>query len=163
MEKENKKGRGLFNIFDFVLIAVALALGALLILAGRSDPGTSALETSDEVTLAVEEVEQYVVDGIKVGDPVFDRAKKYSLGTIEAVEVGPFEKSVIDYENHRQIMAVEPDRYTVTITLASTAKIDRNGVVVDGGFEMQVGKNISLKLPGIAVYPLVVGIERVDE
>lgn len=169
MEKDKKSGRRLINAFDIGLILIALILGAVLIIKGRGSGSVpSIIDTSPDpepirYTLELLEAEDRLLDSFKVGDPIFDRATKYELGTVEDVEAVPYKRPVIDYENHRYVMAEVPDRYTVRITVASQALIESGSVIINGGYVLRVGTSISIKLPGIALYPTVVAIEKVEK
>lgn len=166
-ESNHKKGRSLFNVFDLALIAVALILGAVLFLKGRGEDLPVIAAPADEAsilcTLEVREVDERLAESLKVGDPVFDRAKKYSVGTIQSVETVPSKRFVVDYENRRRVQTDVEGKVDLILVVAATAKIDDRSVTVDGGFELRVGASVNLKLPGLALYPTVIGIERVEK
>lgn len=166
-ESKHKKGRSLFNVFDLALIAVALILGAVLFLKGRGEDLPVIDAPADEApilcTLEAKEVDERLAESVKAGDPVFDRAKKYSIGTVQSVEAVPSKRFVVDYENRRRVQTEVEGKVDLIIVVAATAEIDSRGVTVDGGFDLRVGSGVNLKLPGLALYPTVIGIERVEQ
>lgn len=166
MEKENKKGRSIINLFDIVLIVIALVLGAALFLSSRGSageqdtPSLSGNRTPVRYSIELSSVEQNVVDLFKEGDPLVDREKKYNIGTIESVEVSPGRRLVNDYENNRQIYVEEPGRYLLTVTVITEGVIDERNITLDGGYILRIGKTVYGKLPGGVFQGTVVAIER---
>ena len=170
MEKESKQRRSIFNLFDLALIVIAIALGIVLYLGAHRDEepaaGTVGLTESRvnvRYTLEISEAEEFVTELVKEGEPLVDREKKYNLGTIESVEVGPAVRSVIDYETGVQRLSEVPGRYRVLITVTTEGVADERNITVDGGFVVRVGKSVLGKVPGGIFTGTIVAIERVSK
>ena len=169
MEKENKAGkRSLFNLFDIVLILIALALAALFLLGrDRGSSGTAAETSARTVTVhyTVEaaDLDEAWSEAVKQGDPVVDRIKKYSVGTVEDVEVTPALRSVINYDAETLDQVEIPGRVTLYITIAAEAVVEDNDgdINIDGGYILKVGNTASLKTPSFTFSGAVVAVERI--
>ena len=138
MEKENKKGRGVINLFDIVLLLAALALGVLLYIGSRDEPVT--VETKHETvpilyTVEFQRMEETFPGHIHEGDPVVDRIKKYNVGV----------------------------RVTVRVTIRTEARITERDVIIDGGYVTKVGQSVNLKFPETIGLGTTVMMEKVEE
>ncbi len=170
MEKERKQRRSIFNLFDLVLIVIAVALGVILFLNARQDEdpaaGTVGL-TGDRVnvrfTVEIQEAEEVVTDILKEGEPLVDREKKYNLGTVESVEVGPAFRAVTDYETQTYRLTEVPGLYRALVTVTTEGVADERSITVDGGYVVRVGKTVYGKVPGGAFSGTIVAIERVEK
>lgn len=169
MEKERKQRRSIFNLFDLVLIVIAVILGIVLYLGARrdEDPAGTAGLTGDRVnvryTVEIQEVEAFVTDMLKEGEPLVDREKKYNLGTIESVEVGPAVRAVVDYETETHRFTEVPGRFRALVTVTTEGVADERSITVDGGFVVRIGKTVYVKIPGGVFTGTIVAIERVDK
>lgn len=171
MENENKKkGRSVFNLFDLALILIAAALGVILFLGSRQQPAEGqetpvilGQKVSMRYSLELTSVEQSVVDLFREGDPLIDKEKKYSLGTVESVEVSPSKRTVNDYENGRIVYAEEPGRYSLIVTIKTEGEIGERNITLDGGYLLRVGKSVYGKLPTGVFRATVVAIEREEK
>ncbi len=170
MEKKDKKGRSVVNLFDIALILVALALGGLLYYVnrqagtpGQDVPVISAKKTTVRYTVEVSSLTEDVADQFKAGDALIDVVKKYILGTVESVEKGPSRRLVTDFEREEQVLAEEPDRYTLLLTVTADAVLEERNITVDGGYVIRIGKSIQGKVPGCVFNGTVVAVERVEK
>ncbi len=170
MEKNNKKGRSVFNLFDIAVILVALVLLGVLYYADRraGAPGQEVPVISDQktvihYTVEVPSISENVADQFKAGDTFIDLAKKYILGTVESVEILPSQKLVTDFENKVQYRAEEPGLYTVHFTVTSEAAIEERNIIVDGGYVIRIGTEVEGKVPGCVFRGYVIAVERVDK
>lgn len=169
MEKENKKGRSVVNLFDIALLLVALALGALLYLGSRETnvpgqdvPVISAKKADIRYTIEITSLTEDTAAQFKAGDPLIDVEKKYILGTVESVEVGPSRRLVTDFDSLKRVRAEEPGRVTVLLTVTAEAVIEERNITVDGGYVIKVGRTVLGKVPGCVFSAPVVAIERVE-
>ncbi len=165
MEKENKKGRGVINLFDIVLLLAALALGVLLYIGSRDEPVT--VETKHETvpilyTVEFQRTEESFPGYIHVGDPVVDRIKKYNVGVVESVEYEPYTRLVPDYESSTMVLSEEPGRVTVRVTIRTEARITERDVIIDGGYVTRVGESVNLKFPETIGLGTTVVMEKVE-
>ncbi|MDE6107493.1 MAG: hypothetical protein K2F83_02315, partial [Oscillospiraceae bacterium] len=87
MAKETKFRLGdLFNLFDIVVLAVAVLLAAVLIFISR---GAGKEATTVVYTVEFTNMQNESASLIQPGDSLVDRVKKFDLGKVLSVEVGP--------------------------------------------------------------------------
>lgn len=173
MEQENKKRRSILNLFDLTVIAVVMVLAIVVFFGNRTAPSTqdpaavgqspvlTPVDVSLRYTLELEGVEEQVVELFKKGEPLIDLEKKYSLGTIESIDVTPTRGFVADVEKGEFVYAVEPGLYTVHLHMTTTGVADGRNITVDGGYTIRIGKYVIGKVPGGTFTAYVVGLERV--
>ena len=165
---ENKK-RGLFrfiNLFDIVVLALAGVLLAVLLLVGR---GTGAVDASPSATftcrytIELTHMENGTAELVAPGDTLMDKVKKYNMGTVISVEVGPTLEQVTDAETGRKVIAQVPDAATATIVLEAAATESETQILVDGGFLVRRGLSVSVNGPGFWGSGYIIGVERTDD
>ncbi len=163
---ENKK-HSLFNVFDLVLIGIALVLAAILVIARFAGPrdtaqpdGPAGIE-SGKVTYTVEfTLDEAERDTIRVGDRVTDKVKHYNLGTVSAVEIAEATRSVPDLEAEKVVSAVIPGMIAMRVTVTANATVSNKGTMVDGGYPLYLGVSVNAVFPGINAVGSVIAIER---
>lgn len=169
MKKENKKRRSIFNLFDLTLIVVVLILGSVIyFVSNRSveDPAPSLIgspTTPIRYTLQVSRIEEFMLDVFEEGKPIVETDKKYIIGTVQSVEIGPGISFVNDYENERQIFVEAPGRYNVMLEVLAEGDVGERNITVGGGYVIRVGKTVSCKMNGGVFQATVVAIERVEK
>ncbi len=169
MEKENKK-RGfmrIFNVFDLVLIAVAVLLAAALVIPrlGGSGEDTPAPLPLSSGTVQVRYVLEVTVsdeyrDAAKAGMNVVDKIQHYDLGTVESVEVRDAVRRITDYENGRVVNAAVPGQVTMLVTVVGRAAVSGTKILLDEGFLIRVGTGVNGMYGDVNLYGTVVSIDR---
>lgn len=166
---ENKKKKGIlriFNLFDLILIAVAAALAAVLLvsLGDKSSGITGPVQTQTQIRYTVEltGIENGAASLIKAGDPVVDKIKKYSMGTVESVEVTPTVRSVPDETSGVIKTSLVPGQETATVVITATASETDRDITVDGGYIIKVGLPVSVRIPGLSASGFILDVERGD-
>lgn len=162
---ENKK-HGIFNVFDLVLIGIALILGAILAVSyfrgAGGDPGT---QTPSGSSVKVTYVAEFIVedeerDMFHVGDRVVDKIKHYNLGVVTKIDQAQTTRSVVDYERGEIISAPVPGSTTLTVVITADARVSDTSIEVDGGYELRIGTSINAIFPEINRAGTVIAIER---
>lgn len=164
MEKKNKK-HGIFNVFDLVLIGVAVVLAGILAVsrlsAGDDQPNLPAAIIGGKVTYTVEFIlGEEDRDMIRVGDRVTDKIQHYNLGTVDSVEYTEARRSVTDFNTGKVVRAVIPGKVAVLVTITGSASATDKGTMVDGGYPLYVGLSINAMFPQINESGTVLYIER---
>ena len=167
MENENGKHRKLkVNFFDFVIIAVVIALAAAYAvhrIGGGSAVSTSSSETRElTYTVEITDLDENTKAMIHKGDGLIDKVKKYEIGTVEDVKFYPFRRLTEDKDSGRYIYAEEPDRCNASLTVKVKCTDDGTTLTADSGFEIRVGQGVSLIGPGYSGAGYIINVERVD-
>lgn len=160
-----KKKHSLFNVFDIVVILIALVLFAVLFFARSSGGDTSddtASVKSGTVTYTIELTG--MVNGsaelVSVGDELVDKVKKYDVGTVTAVEVSNTVRQVQDLINGGTVESEMSTQQTATITVEAPCTETETDILVAGGYVIKVGLSVSVKGPGYYGTGYIVGVER---
>lgn len=168
MENRKKpKLWGILNIFDIVLILVAILLGVVIFMArsggDEEETPTGAGMTPLRYTVEFTNLREEFADSVQVGDQFIDKIKKYSMGTVESVEVTPNIRDVVDYDNARVVRVETPGYVTLLVTIVGEATQTEKTILMDGGYEMRVGMGVNAKSPRFSANGTVLYIEREGE
>ncbi len=143
------KAKSKFNIIDIILIAAVLAaaaFAAFMVISGRVGAKKSELR-SIEYTVLLTNVKKSFIDNIKVDDYVTDTVKLMPIGQVKEVDNdNQSEVQIEDYDIGRIVTAEVPDTYDVIVTISATANVE-NGFYMIGGYQINVGTLVSLRVP----------------
>ena len=161
MAKENKfKLRDLFNLFDVVVLAVAILLAVVLVLISR---GTGKESTTVLYTVEFTNMQNGSAALIQPGDSLVDRVKKFDLGKVVSVEVGPTYTHLTNtLEGGSQDVASALLQTAIVVIEAPCTETEQD-FLVSGGFLIKIGTGVSAKGPGYSAYGNVLKIEKGGE
>lgn len=162
---EQKKFRLRLNLFDGIILALALAVGAFLLWNAMKprlpEEAAPASNSAVRYTVRLQRCIPGTSELIQAGDQVADNIKNYVVGQVTAVETVPCRRRVVDEENLRKIW-VETDQYEdILLTLESPCQVTDSAIVLDGGYELRVGTTAYLRGIGYMGAGPVVSIEEV--
>lgn len=161
MAKENKfKVRDLFNLFDIVVLVVAVLLAAILILFSR---GAGTEQTTVIYTVEFTNMQNGSASLIQPGDSLVDRVKKFDLGKVVSVEVGPTYTEVENMTGGGSSMVASQLLQTATVVIEAPATETEQDLLVSGGFLIKIGTSVSAKGPGYSAYGTVLAIQKGGE
>lgn len=166
MENKKKKLPKFINLFDIVVLALAGIMLAVLLFVGKDTGAVDAAPTETftcRYTIELNYMNNGTAGLIEVGDSLMDKVKKYNMGTVVSVEVGPTLVQVTDSENGRLVIAEVPDVQTATIVLEGTATESDTQILVDGGFLVRRGQRVSVNGPGYWGTGYIIDVERTDK
>ena len=139
---DKKKFQLKLNLFDTVILAVALC--AAVILGYMVLKPASEQQEEGPVVNTVEYVVRFnkMIEGagslIQPGDELVDTIKNYHLGTVVGVEIIPCKVPVIDNENKKTVNAVVEGFEDVLVTIKGTGTMGESCFVLDGGYNLRV-------------------------
>lgn len=162
---EQKKFRLRLNLFDGIVLVLALAVGAFLLWR------TMKPELPAEVVPAATSTVRYTVrlqrcipgtsELIQAGDQIADNIKNYVVGKVTAAEAVPARRRVLDQENRRLVWAETDQLEDILLTLESPCEITDSAITLDGGYQLRVGSTAYLRGIGYMGSGPVVAIEEV--
>lgn len=162
---EQKKFRLRLNLFDGIVLALALAVGAFLLWTAMKpqipDEVTPAATSSVRYTVRLQRCIPGTSELIRAGDQVADNIKNYVVGKVAAVEAVPCRRRVLDEEKLRRVWAETDAFEDILLTLESPCQITDSAIVLDGGYELRVGSTAYLRGIGYMGTGPVVSIEEV--
>ena len=164
---EQKKFRLRLNLFDGIVLVLALAAGAFLLWTAMKPQLPSEAVPSSASSVRYTVRLQRCIPGtselIRVEDQVADNIKNYAVGKVAAVEAVPNRRRVLDRENLRRVW-VETDQFEdILLTLEAPCQITDSAIVLDGGYELRVGSTAYLRGVGYMGSGPVVAIEEVEK
>ena len=160
---EQKKFRLRLNLFDGIVLALALAVGAFLLWTAMKPqiPDEAAPASTSSVRYTVRLQRLGTSELIRTGDQVADNIKNYVVGEVTAVEAVPCRRRVLDRENLRKVWAETDAFEDILLTLESPCQITDSAITLDGGYELRVGSTAYLRGIGYMGAGPVVSIEEV--
>ena len=164
MEQKNSgKFRLRLNLFDCIVIALALLVGGVLLLSRMQGAENSAEVPESErirYTICLKKTVDGTSELIKVGDPLVDNQKNNDLGEITQVRVENATAVILDQVNGTYNKAEIPGYTDIYVTMESTATIQEDQILVGSGHVLRVGEAIYVKGPGYTASGSVYAIER---
>lgn len=167
--KQSRRPGWLPNVFDLVIIAIAIICGAVFLwvtgaLGGSSGGGEQSTGSSGARTLryTIELTQMYGDSAylIEEGDTIVDGVRKYEMGTVVSVEVGDSITYSHDLENGTYIPVAVPGYKTATVVLETECSESGTEIMVDGGYLVRCGLSVQVRGPGYAGSGTILSIER---
>ena len=142
-----KQKTGSFNIIDFLIILLAIAIigvGAYLLFFRR----TTQEKVKIDYTMEMEFVRSEFDDLIKVGDTVISTVARDVMGTVVNVEYTDAQSVTTNLENGEKKLTTYPDNAfsKVTITVRTDAVYENNAYYV-GALGLYVGSTVYFRVP----------------
>lgn len=161
MAKENKfRLRDLFNLFDIVVLAIAVLLAVILILFSR---GAGKEQITVRYTVEFINMQNDTASLVQPGDSLVDRVKKFELGKVVSVEVGPTVRQIQDF-SLGGMKEVESSMFqTATVVIEAPATETEKDILVSGGYLIKIGTTVAAKGPGYFCNGTVLKIEKGGE
>ena len=164
MEQNERRFRLKLNLFDGIVILVALAVAAVLLYmqmkpAPTDESGAPASATM-QYTVRLLETIPGTGDLVKPGDKLRDVVKNYDLGVVVSSRVMPATDSIIDEDTNSYVTAEIPGREDVEIIIEANATYGDESVLVGSGYAVRVGDEIFVRGPGYLGSGEVWAIER---
>ena len=164
MEQNERRFRLKLNLFDGIVILLALAVAAVLVYlqmkpAATDDSGAPATTTM-QYTVRLLETMPGTGDLVQPGDKLRDVVKNHDIGTVVSAKVMPATDSIINEETNSYVTAEIPGREDVEIVIETTATYGEESVVVGSGYVIRVGEEIFVRGPGYLGSGEVWAIER---
>lgn len=165
MEQNTHKFRLRLNLFDGIILALVLVVGAFLLWTALK-PDVSAENTPAQTSYTV----RYTVrfqrwpqghnELLEVGDRLTDNIKNYALGEIVSWEVVPCTVQVLDQEARRLVQREVESYEDILVTVEAPCVMDKEGILLDGGYTLRVGCITYIKGEGYMASGPVIAIER---
>lgn len=158
-EKKSWKLFGKLNIIDLLLIVIviaALILGAIRFLGNRNGSDAGAATQNLKVTFyGFDDVSDFLMDSIQLGDPVTLYPNTDSVGTLSAISSEPAYTLAADPATGENVKEEQPGKCFLTVTVDCSGVYSRTGLTV-GKQSFVVGGNYYLNVgPTRAQYRLM--------
>lgn len=158
----DQKGKlfGKINIIDLLLILVVVLAVAFFGIK-MMDDGGAAVSTGEGVRMEfyAEEVSDFVVENIKIGDTLTDDTGNINLGKIVDIEVGP-SQSYSTNEKGEWVLSSREGFSSLRIVGEGSGRLYDHGVIVSGS-KYGVGHSFTLRAGMGKIWIRVSGIEAI--
>ncbi|NLZ36272.1 MAG: DUF4330 family protein [Clostridiales bacterium] len=138
-----------FNIIDALLLLIiiaAVALAAYFVMSGRVGQQRAVSERPIQYTVLLTNVRGEFKGNIKIGDSVTDTVKLMPIGEVTDIKTVQTSIDIEDETAGRIVSAIVPDKYDITVTVTADATVS-TGFYMIGGYQIQVGTLVSLRVP----------------
>ena len=154
MEPNKPKFRFRLNLFDSIVLVLALAVGAFLVWSAikpAAAPAEGAVSAAGTV--------QYTIRFQKMIQLV-DTVKNYELGTVVSVETVPAQALIQDHEDKAFVLAGIEGYEDALVTVEAPYTEGEDSLLLGGGFKLRVGVTAYVRGSGYMGSGPVVSIER---
>jgi len=164
MEQNTPKFRLRLNLFDAIVIVLALA-AACLLLWSRLKPaavvpaGPTAQDTV-RYTVRLQRWAPGTSALVEPGDQIADNIKNYEIGTVAAVEAVPAQMQVLDHDGRKMVWAEIEGMEDVLITIEAPCTVSDESITVGGGYQVRVGALAFIKGQGYLGSGPIVALEQ---
>ena len=163
MDKSKKqRGRSIFNLFDIIVILIAVALAALLFFMRQEQQNESSTAGTVRYTLELTGMLNGSADLIEPGDQLVDKVKKYDIGKVVSVQVDTTVQRAYDLENGGIVETPMAGQQTATIVVEAECTETSSQIIVDGGYIVAAGMEASLRGPGYWGSGYIMSVDRGD-
>lgn len=167
MEQNNSKFRLRLNLFDGIVLVLALAVGAFLLWrAMKPDapvvPANPTAASNVQYTVRFQRCIPGTSELIQPGDQIADNIKNYEIGEVVSVQAVPALIQVADQESRRWVWAEVEGLEDVLVTIKAPCTIDKAAITVGGGYEVRAGSQGFFRGEGYMGSGPIVAVEEVQ-
>lgn len=154
-----------FNWIDYCIILFIIAVIAVLGLKIKNirsvdlTGNNEAVKTKKDVILVIEDVRQYSVDALRLGDNVYSDDTNYYFGKIKNIEVEDSYLPLIKNDGEG-VLVRSPEKYNIILTVECNVLDRPNGVFAEGITEIKVNSTGKYKTIGLLFSAITKGIQE---
>ena len=146
---DKKKCKLKFNLFDGIVILLALAIAAGVVFYARrknaapaeGEQTARAAQVTVRYTLEIEQAYEEAAELAKAGDELYERTKKQYMGKVDSVEILPSTVLVKDTVNGKFSYEEVPNRKNIKMQVTAQGTRTEESVTLDSGLEIRAGEN----------------------
>ena len=143
MEQNERKFRLKLNLFDGILLVLALAAAAFLLWrelrpAALTQPD-AAVTTTVRYTIRFQQWAPGTSGIIQEGDRLADNVKNYEVGQVVSAQAAPAVIQVADDKSRRWVWAGLEGFEDVLVTVEAPCVVSDAAITVGGGYEVRTG------------------------
>lgn len=164
---EQNKFRLRLNLFDGVVLVLALLVGTFLLwnalkpAAPAADENTPAAQTTTvRYTVRFQKWLDGTSELIQPGDKLVDNIKNYEMGTVVSAQAVPVQSLQLDHDSREYILAGLEGYQDVLVTVESPCTADNESVTTSGGYALRVGATAYIRGEGYMASGPITSIER---
>lgn len=162
MEQKNFRLR--LNLFDGIVLVLALAVGALLLWSALKPTAPTAAETVNATTVQYTVRFQKWIEGtgalVEPGDKLVDNIKNYELGTVVSAQVVPAQSLQLSHDDRAFVLTTIHGYEDVLVTVESPCTISDDAITLGGGYALRVGSTAYIRGEGYMASGPIISMER---
>lgn len=166
MEQNTHKFRLKLNLFDGIVLVLAVAVAAFLLWRAMKPAVQVPMDPSVTSTVRYTVRFQRWTPGtsalIQAGDRIADNIKNYEIGQVVSAEAEPARIQVLDTQNRRYVWAEMDGFEDVLVTIEAPCTVSDAAITVGGGYELRVGSTGYFRGEGYMGSGPIVAIEEVQ-
>ncbi|MCI8989635.1 MAG: DUF4330 domain-containing protein [Lawsonibacter sp.] len=166
MEQNTQKFRLKLNLFDGIVLVLAVAAAAFLLWRAMKPAVQVPMDPSVTSTVRYTVRFQRWTPGtsalIQAGDRIADNIKNYEIGQVVSAEAEPARIQVLDTQNRRYVWAEMNGFEDVLVTIEAPCTVSDAAITVGGGYELRVGSTGYFRGEGYMGSGPIVAIEEVQ-
>ena len=162
---EQKRFRLKLNLFDGIVILLAVAVAAFLLwrmvrpaVPAQSDP---TVTSTVRYTVRFQRWAPGMVDVIEAEDRLVDNVKNYEVGQVVSAQAVPARMQVLDAQNRRYVWTEVEGLEDVLVTAEAPCVVTSEAIILGGGYELRVGEIIYIRGEGYMGSGPIVAVEEV--
>ena len=162
---EQKKFRLRLNLFDGIVLLLALAAAGVLLWmtmrpAAPADGAAAPTVKPIRYTIQISRCVQGTGAMVHEGDILQDNSKNQELGRVVSFEVKPASALVLDQTEKAYELETIPNREDITFTLESECTTGDTDLTLTSGYAPRVGATVYVRGVGYVGVGTVISIER---
>ena len=152
-----------FNLVDVLILLILAAAAALVAFVFMGKGGNESAATTQPATIEyvieIKNLDSSLQDTMAVGQLVEDSVERKIIGELKAISKSDAKATYFNYTTGEEEYSVVDGKVTLTLTVrAQAAESDESFTV--NGYEIRVGKQISVILPGFQGSGYCIGLTK---
>lgn len=167
MESRSNKFRLRLNLFDGIVLLLALAVGAVLLWSAVR-PSAAPVESgsaADTVryTIQFQRCLEGTVNAIHEGDRLTDSIRNYELGRVVSATAAPARALRVDNLSRSYILTTMEGFEDIDVVVEAPCVITQDAVTVGGGYPVRAGASAFIQGDGYLATGYIIAVERGDQ
>ena len=164
MEQKPEKFRLRLNLFDSVVLLLALAAGALLLWTALKpgDAPRQAEVATIRYTLRFQRWLEGTSSAIHEGARLTDSIRNYEMGNVVSAQAVPAVEQVLDHEGRAYVLTEISGFEDVLVTVEAPGTAGQEAVALGSGYVLRVGAQAFVQGDGFLASGYVYAIDRED-
>lgn len=167
MGSRDNKFRLRLNLFDGIVLVLALAVGAALLwsvlkpAAAPAETGGSAAGTV-RYTIQFQRCLEGTVNAIHPGDRLTDSIRNYELGRVVSAAASPARALRLDNNSRTYILTTMAGYEDIDVVVEAPCTVTDEAVTVGGGYPVRAGASAFIQGDGYLATGFITAVERED-
>ena len=161
MEENKYKFRLRLNLFDGIILVVALAVAAVLLwMAVKPQAVSNESSTAAATVRYTIRFQRWTGSIIQPGDKLVDNIKNNELGQVVSTQAVPAQTQLLDQESHSYVLAAVPGYEDILVTVEAPCTVSEEAVILGSNFQLLVGSTAYIRGEGYMASGPIISIER---